>query len=263
MDRIDRLWLGVAVLGRFGRGIPFPGRRGVFGALGDLDTLGEIFIGLDRFLFDFRLGHDGEDHVRVVEHFDVPGELQILHGQLLSDMERRNVAIDVLGNRRRQAIHEDFAVDEIHQATLVLDTLRRSQKVDGNANLHLAVGIDAHEIDMSQTLVDRALTSSSIEAERKQKYETLRARAEKVFEVANAPRFHESFRVYPFNSGYFMCVEVNEVSAEKLRVHLLDEYGIGVIATGQSDVRIAFSCLEVHEIEPLFEVLHKAIQELI
>jgi len=115
---------------------------------------------------------------------------------------------------------------------------------------------------LSQTIVDRALTSPTIEAERKQKHETLRARAEKVYEVANAPRFRESFRPYPFNSGYFMCVEVKGVPAEKLRVHLLDEHGIGVIATSQSDLRVAFSCLEVDEVEPLFEALHQAIQEL-
>jgi aspartate/methionine/tyrosine aminotransferase len=116
---------------------------------------------------------------------------------------------------------------------------------------------------LSQTLVDRSLGSSTVEMERKQKYETLRARAEKVYEVATAPRYRESFRTYPFNSGYFMCVAVNGVPAEKLRVHLLDQYGIGVIATGPSDVRIAFSCLEVDEIEPLFEALHEAIQELV
>jgi aspartate/methionine/tyrosine aminotransferase len=115
---------------------------------------------------------------------------------------------------------------------------------------------------LSQTLVDRALTSPTIEAERKQKLETLRARAEKVHEIANAPRFSESFRPYPFNSGYFMCVEVKGVPAEKLRVHLLDAHGIGVIATSATDVRIAFSCLEVEEVEPLFEALHQAIQEL-
>jgi aspartate/methionine/tyrosine aminotransferase len=111
-------------------------------------------------------------------------------------------------------------------------------------------------------LIDHALASSSIDAERAQKCETLRKRAEKVYEVANAPRFRESFRPYPFNSGYFMCVEVEKVPAEQVRLRLLDAYGIGVIAAGASDVRIAFSCLEVDEIEPLFEALHKAIQEL-
>jgi aspartate/methionine/tyrosine aminotransferase len=115
---------------------------------------------------------------------------------------------------------------------------------------------------LSQTLVDRALASPAIAEERKQKHETLRARAEKVYAVANEPRFSESFRPYPFNSGYFMCVEVNGVPAEKLRVHLLDEYGTGVIATSPTDVRVAFSCLEVEEVEPLFEALHQAIQDL-
>jgi aspartate/methionine/tyrosine aminotransferase len=115
---------------------------------------------------------------------------------------------------------------------------------------------------LSQTLVDRALKSPTIDAERKQKHETLRERAEKVHQVANAPRFSESFRPYPFNSGYFMCVEVKGVPAEKLRVHLLDQHGTGVIATSPTDIRVAFSCLEVEEVEPLFETLHKAIQEL-
>jgi len=115
---------------------------------------------------------------------------------------------------------------------------------------------------LSQTLVERALLSSSIDEERKQKRETLRARAEKVHQVANAPRFRESFEVYPFNSGYFMCLRVKGVEAEPLRVHLLDAYGAGLIASGKSDLRIAFSCLELEQIEPLFEVIHKAIQEL-
>jgi hypothetical protein len=43
---------------------------------------------------------------------------------------------------------------------------------------------------------------------------------------------------------------------------LLDEYGVGLIATSPTDLRVAFSCLEVAEIDPLFEAVHKAIQEL-
>jgi len=115
---------------------------------------------------------------------------------------------------------------------------------------------------LSQALVEKALAASSLDEERKAKHETLRARAEKVYAVANAPRFRESWNVYPFNSGYFMCVEVKGAEAEAVRLRLLDEYGIGVIATGPSDLRIAFSCLEVEDVEALFEALHKAIQEL-
>jgi aspartate/methionine/tyrosine aminotransferase len=115
---------------------------------------------------------------------------------------------------------------------------------------------------LSQTLVENALASSSVAEERKAKREILRARAERVYEVATAPRFRESWEVYPFNSGYFMCLAVAGVDAERVRVHLLERYGIGVIATGPTDLRVAFSCLELEEIEPLFETLHRAIQEL-
>ena len=103
----------------------------------------------------------------------------------------------------------------------------------------------------------------SLEQERSAKSVTLRKRAERVFEVANQPRYRESWETYPFNSGYFMCVKVNGVDAERVRRHLLEKYGIGLIATSKTDLRVAFSCLEVGEIENLFATLHKAVQELV
>jgi len=115
---------------------------------------------------------------------------------------------------------------------------------------------------LSQTMVETALAASSIADERKAKREILRARAEKVFEVANAPRFRESWKVYPFNSGYFMCVEVIGVDAEEVRLKMLDDHGTGVVSTSASDVRVAFSCLEIDQIEPLFEALHQTVQAL-
>lgn len=114
----------------------------------------------------------------------------------------------------------------------------------------------------SQSLVAKALGSASIAEERKAKAETLRLRAQKVYDVANAPRFRESFEVYPFNSGYFMCLKVAGVDAEAVRVRLLDEYQAGLVSTSSTDLRVAFSCLEVDEVEPLFDLIHRAIQEL-
>jgi aspartate/methionine/tyrosine aminotransferase len=116
---------------------------------------------------------------------------------------------------------------------------------------------------LSQSLVEVALASATIDAERKQKCELLRQRATEVHRIAQEPRFAESWDVYPFNSGYFMLIRVKGIDAEALRVHLLEAHGTGLIATGPSDIRIAFSCLEREEIEPLFEVLHRAIQELV
>lgn len=115
---------------------------------------------------------------------------------------------------------------------------------------------------LSQTLVERALETSSIADERKEKAETLRARAAKVYEVVGRPAFRDTFEPYPFNSGYFMCVKVKGVDAEQLRLHLLDHHQVGLIATSATDIRVAFSCLEIEQIEPLFEALDRAIREL-
>lgn len=115
---------------------------------------------------------------------------------------------------------------------------------------------------LSQSLVERALGSSSVVEERKQKREVLRRRAERVFEIVHRERYRPSFDPHPFNSGYFMCVRVKGVDAEAVRQRLLDEHGVGVISIGSSDLRVAFSCLELDQIEPLFEAIHQVVQEL-
>jgi len=115
---------------------------------------------------------------------------------------------------------------------------------------------------LSQTLVEQALSSPEIAAERAQKRGVLEARARRVYEVANADKYKESWSVYPFNSGYFMLIKVNGVDSNALRVHLLDKHGVGLISTAPTDLRVAFSCLEVEDVQPLFDIVHQAIGEL-
>jgi aspartate/methionine/tyrosine aminotransferase len=59
-----------------------------------------------------------------------------------------------------------------------------------------------------------------------------------------------------------MCLRLKTVNAEQLRKHLLDQYGVGVIALGRSDVRIAFSCLEAEDIQDLFDIMLRAVQDI-
>jgi hypothetical protein len=59
-----------------------------------------------------------------------------------------------------------------------------------------------------------------------------------------------------------MLIKVKGVSAHKLREHLLDKHQVGLISTAESDLRVAFSCLEVEQVTPLFETIHQAIGEL-
>jgi aspartate/methionine/tyrosine aminotransferase len=115
---------------------------------------------------------------------------------------------------------------------------------------------------LSQSLIEKALASQGIDAERAQKRSLLEARAKEVDRVAREPRFAGSWDVYPFNSGYFMLIKVKGVSAHRLREHLLDEHQVGLISTAETDLRVAFSCLEVEQVTPLFETVHQAIGEL-
>ncbi len=115
----------------------------------------------------------------------------------------------------------------------------------------------------TQSAVARLLEAESTAVERKEKREILCARAKRTNEIARRPQYAEAWDVYPFNSGYFMCVKLKGgVDAEALRVHLLEKYQGGVISSGSTDVRVAFSCLEETQIEEVFDSLHKAWNDL-
>ena len=43
---------------------------------------------------------------------------------------------------------------------------------------------------------------------------------------------------------------------------LINEYSIGIIALNDSDIRIAFSCIEKDDIPHVFESIAKAIDDL-
>ena len=59
-----------------------------------------------------------------------------------------------------------------------------------------------------------------------------------------------------------MCLKLKTVDAEKLRVHLLDRYGVGTISAGEKDLRVAFSCIETENIQELFDIIYHAAMDL-
>jgi len=115
---------------------------------------------------------------------------------------------------------------------------------------------------LSQRVALKALESDTLAAERQACAETLKARAIEVKRVLGDGRFDDAWDVYPFNSGYFMCLRLKNVTAEALRTHLLEKHAIGTIATGERDLRIAFSCVEKNRIAELFETIYRAAKEI-
>ncbi|MFD3269559.1 aminotransferase class I/II-fold pyridoxal phosphate-dependent enzyme [Paenibacillus dendritiformis] len=114
----------------------------------------------------------------------------------------------------------------------------------------------------SQTFVLRALQSPEFEAQKQEKYRIMKARANKVKALLDSGKYGDVWSYYPFNSGYFMCLKLNTVPAEQLRTHLLDAYGVGTIALGDTDLRVAFSCIEEADLEKLFDTIYQGVLDI-
>ncbi|MDQ1912223.1 aminotransferase class I/II-fold pyridoxal phosphate-dependent enzyme [Paenibacillus sp. GD4] len=114
----------------------------------------------------------------------------------------------------------------------------------------------------SQTFVLHALQSPDFKAQKQEKFDIMKARANRTKSLLDSGKFDSVWEYYPFNSGYFMCLKLKTVGAEALRVHLLDKYGIGTIALGEADLRVAFSCIEEGNIEELFETIYQGVLDL-
>ncbi len=124
-------------------------------------------------------------------------------------------------------------------------------------------GVISNGSMLSQRIALNALTSGRVAAEHDEKANVLKARALEVKRVLADPKFTEQFEPYPFNSGYFMCLKLRDgLSAETLRTHLLDKYQVGTIAPSETDLRIAFSCVEKDQIAELFDLILQAAKDL-
>jgi len=115
---------------------------------------------------------------------------------------------------------------------------------------------------LGQTIVLKSMQSENFLKEKEEKFKVLKNRAGRIKEVLSDSRYKDAWDIYPFNSGYFMCIRLKSVDAETLRRHLLEKYGVGLISMGERDLRIAFSCLEEGDIPELFNIIFQGVEDL-
>jgi len=116
--------------------------------------------------------------------------------------------------------------------------------------------------NLSQSLVLSALASPDYETEKKEKYDLLKKRFNKVKEILATGRYSELFSPLPFNSGYFMCIELAPgIEAESARKLLLAKYSTGVIAM-KNLLRLAYSAVAEKDLPELFENIYQACLEI-
>ena len=112
--------------------------------------------------------------------------------------------------------------------------------------------------NLTQQMVLNSLSSDDYAVQKQEKFDIMCGRYNKVKEVLEDAKFAEYFKPYPYNSGYFMTMKLLKGDAEAFRKHLIATQGIGVIAIGASNIRVAFSCIDEDQIVDLFEKVYEA-----
>lgn len=175
----------------------------------------------------------------------------------LADLHPRVLAVKIDGATKEEFVW-GFRVGFITYAAEDKDLLSAlEQKTLGIIRATISSG--PHP---SQTFVLDALKAPEFEQQKQEKFNIMKGRANKVKALLDSDKYGDVWEYYPFNSGYFMCLKLNGVSAEQLRTHLIHEYGVGTIALGEHDLRIAFSCIEEEHLEDMFDLIYKGIQDL-
>lgn len=109
----------------------------------------------------------------------------------------------------------------------------------------------------TQYMLLKAMANPSYDVQ-KAEYEAIlerRYRAVKAYLASH--RAPDTLKVLPFNSGYFMCFECKGISAEALRLKLLDQ-GVGTISIQDTWLRVAFSSVEEGQVPELYDAIYAA-----
>lgn len=115
--------------------------------------------------------------------------------------------------------------------------------------------------NLSQSLLLKAFQSPTYQKEKKEKYEILKRRYDKVKTVLENEKFSDYFKALPFNSGYFMCIKLKEgLDSDAIRQILLEKFDTGLISL-PGIFRIAFSSVAENKIEQMFENIYEACSE--
>jgi len=116
--------------------------------------------------------------------------------------------------------------------------------------------------NISQQFLLNLYQSDEYIEQKEDKYNTLKKRYQKIVSILEAhPEYKDSYEPMPFNSGYFMCVKLNGVDPEAVRLELLESYDTGVIVLS-GVIRLAFSAVPLALLEDLFSNLHNAVKKV-
>ena len=140
----------------------------------------------------------------------------------------------------------------------------------GDAELYTALeaktagavrGNISNAANISQSLLLSAFENKAYHAQKEEKFNIMNKRYQAVKEVLKEVKYKEYFTALPYNSGYFMCVQlVDGLDGEKIRKILIDKYSIGLINLNNV-LRVAYSAVAASDIKELFDGVYNACKD--
>ena len=115
--------------------------------------------------------------------------------------------------------------------------------------------------NLSQSLILAVYNDSDYSKQKEAKFALMQKRYEAVKEALKEEKYRKYFKALPYNSGYFMCVQLEGgLSAEVVRQVLINKYSIGTISLNNI-LRLAFSAVAAGDIKEMFEGIYSACEE--
>ncbi len=115
--------------------------------------------------------------------------------------------------------------------------------------------------NISQSLLLTAFEDNAYADQKGEKYKIMLDRYNAVKEALKDDKYNEYFTALPFNSGYFMCVQLAEgLDGEEVRRILIEKYSIGIINLNNV-IRVAFSAVAASDVKELFEGIYNACKD--
>jgi aspartate/methionine/tyrosine aminotransferase len=115
--------------------------------------------------------------------------------------------------------------------------------------------------NLSQSLMFAAYNDPEYNRQKEAKFQLMVKRYLAVKEALKDEKYSKYFKALPFNSGYFMCVQLEGgLSGEEVRQVLIKNYSIGTISLNNI-LRLAFSAVAAADIKELFEGIYNACVE--
>jgi aspartate/methionine/tyrosine aminotransferase len=116
--------------------------------------------------------------------------------------------------------------------------------------------------NLSQSLLVQAFEHEDYYEQKMAKFDIMKARYDAVKDTLKDTKYSECFTPIPYNSGYFMCVQLaGGIDGEDVRKLLIEKYGIGIINLNNV-IRIAYSAVAARDVKEMFEGIYAACKEL-